>query len=65
MFRANVEDFGEKCSLKDIEWIMKIQKKVALNQLLLHLRLAKGIVCHYFVKIFLKYLNFAAVLTRL
>ena len=48
MFRANVEDFGEKCSLKDIEWIMKIQKKVALTQLLLHLRHAKGIVSHYF-----------------
>jgi len=42
--RANVEDFGEKCSLKDIEWIMKIQKKVALNQLLLHLRLIKDSV---------------------
>ena len=65
MFRANVEDFGEKCSLKDIEWIMKIQKKIALNQLLLHLRFAKGIVSHYFVKIIFKYLNFAAVLTRL
>ena len=48
MFRANVEDFGEKCSLKNIEWIMKIQKKVALTQLLLHLRHAKGIVSHYF-----------------
>ena len=65
MFRANVEDFGEKCSVKDIEWIMKIQKKIALNQLLLHLRLAKGNVCHYFVKIIFKCLNFAAVLTRL
>lgn len=52
--RANVEDFGEQSSLKDIEWIMKIQKKVALNQLLLHLRLAKDFVhdikCINFIK---------------
>ena len=60
IFRANVENFGEKCSDKDIEWIMKIQKKVALNQLLLHLRLVKG-----FFLIFFKISNFVEVVIRL